>query len=126
MLDGDAVSHMLGCKETFAARKFLKHFRQSFVKIKLPAQLLELLIGGPIYPELVEQYLHVSQLVIVTVIAHQFGATPPKNLAINAKRREHDFVLHVAWTQGLIVIVDDGDGILRGAHSLWIGSVKPC
>src|SRR6476659_5849069 len=118
MLDGDPVGHMLGRNQTFAATKFLKHFRQSLVEIQLRAQLLEFLISGPIHPELVEQYFHVSELVVVAVIAHQLRTTPPENLTINAKRREHDFVLHVAWTQRLIVIVDDGDGILRSAHSL--------
>src|SRR5436853_6899792 len=94
---------MLSCKETFAARKLLKHFRQPFIEVELPAQLLELLIGGPIHPELVEQYFHVCELVIVTVIAHQFGAVTPKNLAINAKRREVEFVLYVAGPQGMTV-----------------------
>ena len=69
-----------------------------------------------IHPELVEQYLHVSELVIVAMIAHQFRTTPPENLAINPKHRKHDVVLHVARTQRLIVIVDDGDGILRSGH----------
>ena len=32
---------------------------------------------------------------------------------LTAKRWEHDFVLHVAWTQHLVGIVDNGDGVLR-------------
>src|SRR4030095_16528338 len=125
MLDRDAVSHMLGRKQTFPAAKFLKHFRQSLVEVQLRAQLLEFLIGGPIHPELVEQYLHVGKLVIVAVIAHQFRTTPPENLALNPKLRKYDFVLHIARTQCLIVIVDDGDGILRRGHCVKGWNVKP-
>ena len=57
-----------------------------------------------------------AQLVIVAMIAYQLGTTSPKNLAVNSERREYDLVLHVTRTQGLIVIVDDGDGVLRSGH----------
>src|SRR4030095_4753436 len=125
MLDRDAMSDMLGGKQTFAAAKFLKHFRQSLIEVQLPAQLFEFLIGRPIHLELVAQHLHVSELVIVAMSAHQFRTTPPENLAINPKRRKHDFVLHIARTQRLIVIVDDGDGILRRGHCVKGWNVKP-
>src|SRR6266581_1859054 len=94
MLDGNAVGRMFGGEQTFAAAKLLKHFRQTFVEVKLRPQFFEFVIGWPIHPELIEQDFHVSQLVVVAMVAHQLGTTPPENLAVNSKRGEYNLVLH--------------------------------
>ena len=116
MFHGDAVGDMLGGEQTFAAAKLFKHFRQTFVEVKIRPQFFEFVIGRPIHPELIEQDLHVGEFVVVAMVAHELGTTPPENLAVNSKRRKHHLVLHVARTQCLVVIIDDGDGILRSGH----------
>ena len=45
--------------------ELFEHFRQAFVKPHFGAELFELLIGGPIHREVVEQALHVSEFVVV-------------------------------------------------------------
>jgi len=54
--------------------------------------------------------------VVVTVIAHQLGASRPRFQAIDRERRKNHFVLHVTRTECLIVIVNDCDGVLRRRH----------
>src|SRR5207253_11269749 len=98
MFDGDAVGGMLGSEQTFAAAKLFKHFRQTFVEVKIRAEFFEFLVGWPIHPELIEQDLHIRQLVVIAMVAHQLGTTPPENLAANSKRRKHHLVLHLART----------------------------
>src|SRR5205823_12873492 len=107
----------------FAAAKFLKHLRQPFVGVELRAEFFEFLVGWPIHPLLLEQELHIGELVIVTMVAHQLGTTSPENLAVNSKCREYGLVLHVARTQCLIVVVNDGDSVLRSRHC-WMLKVK--
>ena len=78
--------------------------------------LLDNAAGNFLHPERVEQDFHVSQLVVVAVIADEFSGARPKFRAVNSKRRKHDFVLHVTRTECLIVIVNDRDGVLRRRH----------
>src|SRR2546423_5743990 len=112
------MSDMFDGEQTFAAAKFLKHFRQPLVEGELRAEFFEFLVGWPIHPELIEQNLHIGELVIVAMVAHQLGTTSPKNLAVNSERRKHHLVLHVARTQCLIIVVNDGDGVLRSGHGV--------
>src|SRR5438477_7291936 len=70
MFDGDAVGGMLGSKQTFAATKLFKHFRQTFVEVKIRPQFFEFVIGRPIHPKLIEQDLHVGELVVVAMVAY--------------------------------------------------------
>src|SRR6266480_1378683 len=119
MFDRDAVGAVFGGEQPFATAKLLKHFRQSFVEVEFRPEFFEFLIGWPIHPELIEQDFHIGELVVVALVAHQLGTTPPENLAVNSKCREYDLVLHVARTQRLIIVVNDGDGILRSGHGSW-------
>src|SRR5256885_3070445 len=118
MFYDDAMDSMLGSEQTFSAAKLLKHFRQPFVEVKFRPEFFEFLVGWPIHPELIEQNLHIGELVIVAMVAHQLGTTSPKNLAVNSERRKHHLVLHVARTQCLIIVVNDGDGVLRSGHGV--------
>jgi len=63
-------------------------------------------------PRGVEKHFHVSALVIVAVVTDHLAAAVPKFRPVNAEHRKYDVVLHVIRTERLIVIVDDGDGVL--------------
>src|SRR6476661_9317092 len=75
-------------------------------------------MGGPVHPERVEEDFHVGELVVVAVVSHQFGATPPEIFRIDPERWKDCLVLHVAWTERLVVIVNDRDDVLRRGHCL--------
>ena len=68
MLHCDAVGDLLFGEKILS--KFLKHLRQAFVKIQFPAQFFQFCIGRAIHAERVQHYLHVSELVVVTLFAH--------------------------------------------------------
>ena len=75
-------------------------------------------MGRAIHPERVEQHLHVSELVVVAVVTHQLGATPPEIFRVDSECRKHRLVLHVARAERLVVIVNDRDDVLRRGHCL--------
>ena len=114
MLDPDPVRNLFGVEQTVA--KFLKHFGQAVVEIQFRAEFSQFDIGGPIHAQGIEQHFHVGQLVIVAVLPHQLAAPAPKVLTVDPESGKNYFVLHVARTQGLIVIVNDRDGVLRRGH----------
>ena len=122
MLDRDPMRVVFGGEQAVA--KFLKHLRQTFVEIELLAQRFELVVRRTIHPERVEQHFHVSELVVVTVFAHQGAATVPELPPVDPKFRKDNFVLHVARTERLIVIVNDRDGILRRGHGVEVEALQ--
>ena len=114
MLDCDSMGVVFGGEQAVA--KLLKHFREALVEIELLTQRFKLVVRRPIHPERVEQHFHVSELVVVTVLAHQRAATVPELRPVDPKFWKDDLVLHVARTERLIVIVNDRDGVLRRGH----------
>ena len=46
------------------------------------------------------------------MFAHEFGAASPETLVINAERRKDHVFLHITRTERLVVIINDGDGVL--------------
>src|SRR5438552_1889674 len=82
MFNRDAVGGMLGSEQTLAAAKLLKHLRQPFVEVKFRPEFFEFFIGWPIHPELIEQDLHIGELVVVAIVAQFYllddviGCTP--------------------------------------------------
>ena len=43
-------------------------------------------------------------------------AASPEFFGVDSEVGEDDFVLHVVWGEGLVVVIDDGDGGLGSAH----------
>src|ERR1700736_3098141 len=114
VLDANSVSKMLGREQSVT--KLLKHFGQAFVESQLLAELFEFGIGWPVHPEGIEKHFHVSELIVVTMLTHEITAPFPKLWAVNTEHREDDVVLHIIGAKGLIVVVYDGDGVLRRRH----------
>jgi hypothetical protein len=115
VLDRDPVRNLLGVQKTVG--KLFEHFRQSLIEVEVCPQLFQLVIRGPVHPELVEQHFHIREFVVVTVFTDQLRATPEFR-PVNSERGEHYFVLHVARAQRLIVVVNNRDGVLRRGHGV--------
>src|SRR5579884_228408 len=111
MLDPDSVAELFFAQQMVA--ELLEHFRQTPVKMQFAPEPSEFGIGGAVHPEGIEQDLHVSQFVVVALFAHQLGAALPEFCRIDPERRKDYVLLHVTGAQRLVVIVNNGDGILR-------------
>src|SRR5260221_12444463 len=83
----------------------------------LGTELAELLIGWSVHRQIVEKTFHVREFLVKAFGLHQFGAAMPELLGINTERRKYHVVLHVGRTQRLIVVVDDGNSILKRSHA---------
>ena len=119
MLELDSVrrapSHGVGDIVQFPL-EFGEHFRDSREKAQLGAELPQLGVSRAVHLEVVEQRLHVGQLVLVTVLLYQLAAALPELLTVDPEMRKDDLLLHVVGTERLVVIVNDRDGILRDGH----------
>ena len=115
MFHFDAVRLVLWREE--ALGKLLKHLRQTRVKTQAAPEFLETSVCGAVHPEAVQQNLHVGQFVVVALLPHQFLRAFPESPRINAEGRENHLLLHVVGTERLVVIVNNGNDVLRYRHS---------
>ena len=93
MFDGNSVSHMFRRKQVVL--ELFEHLRQPLVECEAASQAAKFSRGWPIHFEGVEQHLHVGQLVVVSCVFHQFGASPPKLLRVDTEDGENRLFLHV-------------------------------
>ena len=98
--------------------EFGKHFRDSREKAELGPEFPQLGVRRAVHFEVVEQRLHVGQLVFVTVLLHQFAAALPELLPVDPEVRKNRLFLHVIRAQGLVIVVNYGDGALRNGHNV--------
>ena len=114
VLEVDAVGLVLGREQ--AGLHLIEHLRDAGEEAELRAQFAELRVGRTVHVEVVEQGLEVSQLVLVGVLLHQLGAPFPELLPVDAEVRENRLLLHIVRAEGLVVVVNYGDGALRDRH----------
>ena len=55
---------------------------------------------------------------VVTLLLHQLGAPLPEAGGVDSKNREDRFLLHIDRREGLVVVVNNRNRILRNAHNL--------
>ena len=92
--------------------ELLEHLRQAFVKTHFGPELFELLVGGPIHREVIEQALHVREFVVVSLRLNQIGTTFPEFCPVDPESGENNIILHVEGTQRLVVVVNERDCVL--------------
>lgn len=115
MLDPDSICSVLrGNKRVF---EVLKHFRQSWIKCEPRTEFAKAGIRRAVNLEAIEKHLHVSQLVVVALVLHQLSTSLPEMGGIDSKNREDRLLLHVDRREGLVVVVNNRNRILRNAHN---------
>jgi len=114
VLDRDALLGLFGCEKIFS--EIIEHFRKALVEIQVGAESAQLIVRRPVHPEGVEQHLHVSQFAVIALIPDELGTASPKAFPIDPESRKNDLVLHVTRAQRLVVIIDDGNRVLRCGH----------
>ncbi len=97
-------------------RERVKKVRQAGVKGEAFSKLGEPGVADAVQGKGVQQAFHVNQF-SVPAFSFSGGVAPgPEFLRRNAEFRENGLILHVEGTQGLVVVEDQGDRILRGRH----------
>ena len=114
MLDADAVGLMLGVEEP--GFEFLEHLRDAREKAEFGSEFTELGVGRTVWLEVIEKRLHVGQFVFEAVLLHEIAAALPELLSVDPEVRKNCFFLHIIRAQGLVVVVNYGDGALRNGH----------
>ena len=114
MFDLDAEGFVVGFEE--AGLEFLKHFRQAGIEAKTSTEFAEARIGGAVDAEAIEEQLHVGEFVIEAEVLDEFVRLFPKRPRVDSEGGENDLFLHVIWAEGQVVVVNDGDGVLRCGH----------
>jgi hypothetical protein len=79
-------------------------------------------IGRPIEFEVIEQGLHVGQFVLEAMLLDQLPAALPELFPVDPEVRKNRLLLHVIRAQGLVIVVNYGDGALRNGHNVVEGA----
>ena len=114
VLDADAVGLMLGAEES--GFEFLEHLRDTREEAEFGPEFAELGVGRTVRLEVIEKRLHVGQFVFEAVLLHEIAAALPELLSVDPEVRKNCFFLHIIRAQGLVVVVNYGDGALRNGH----------
>ena len=96
--------------------QLVKQLRDPFEKIKLCAQLAQIVVRWPVHVQVVQHALQVGQFAIVAFLVHQFPAALPELFGIDPEVGEERLILHVRRAECLVVIVNNADGGLLGCH----------
>ena len=110
----DTVGFVLGAEEP--GLEFLEHSGDSGEEAEFGTQLAELGVARAVGLQVVEERLEVGQFMLVAVLIDKLAATLPELFPVDAEVRKNRLLLHVIRAQGLVVIIDDGDGALRNRH----------
>ena len=111
----DAVGLVFGGEESVF--EFLEHLRDTGEEAELGAEFAELGVGRTVGFEVVEEGLHVGQFVFETVLLDQLPAALPELFPVDPEVRKNRLLLHVIRAEGLVVVVNYGDGALRNGHN---------
>ena len=114
VLDVDSVGLVLGGEKTFL--QLLEHLRNPRKKTQLRPEFTQVGVGWAVQFEVIEQGFQISQFVLEAVLLHQLMAALPELFPVDSEVGKNGFLLHVGRTEGLVVIVNDGDGALRDRH----------
>jgi hypothetical protein len=98
------------------AVELAEHLRQAREELKPFPQLLEIGVAWSIHLEIVDHRFQVGEFALEALLFDEDPATFPKLGGIDAEFRKEHLILHVGGAEGLIVVVDDADDILRGGH----------
>ena len=121
VLDLDAVGLVQLGEESLA--EFLEHLGQAGVKAQAAAEFFEAGVGGAVHSEAVEEDLHVGQFVVEALFTDEILGLFPESSGIDAEGWEQNLLLHIVGTERLVVVVDDGNDVLRGGH-MGLGRVR--
>ena len=114
MLDSDSGGVVFRTEN--GTSNLVKELRQPGVIAQPASQLNQALIGHSIHLKVVKQALHVGKLTIPLLLPYEGVTAIPELFRIDSKLRKKDILLHVTWTQRLVVIIDQGNRALRNRH----------
>lgn len=114
MLDFDTCRFVFRAEHGF--RESFEKFRQPGEKTEAGTEFGEAFVRHIVHAEVVEQALHVGEFAIPLLFVHERVAPRPELGGIDSEFRENHIVLHVAWAEGLIVVVNQSDGVLWSGH----------
>ena len=115
MLDRDPMGDML--RREKRGFELLEHLGEARVKREARAEFTEFGVGRPIDLHAIEEDFHVGEFVVIALLLDKIRAARPKVFGIDSEDRKQRLLLHVGGREGLVVIVNNRDGVLRNAHS---------